>query len=507
MNVLLLLLGAFVLIVCLCFLAFTGYVYHVHNKYSHIPTPKYSSFYKGHMQQMIDSQKGDEEVFVLDLFFKWYQETDSKVYVIFFFWKAFVVVIDPSYTKEIIVQVKNNKPKDQADLVNQLFGERFLGNGLVSVPDYDTWKPRRKLYDPAFNKSYLKSLLPSFNKCVDVLLDSIRPLADGETDVPMKQHLAECTLYVISKVAFGSDFSDQWDDKSLGLKRAKGTGKLTFLISNVFKGLMKRQKSPFFQYIHPFEAEAYRETVRAIRTIGRDCIKKRIAMVERGVEVPNDILTHILGLASTKETVSIEDLVDDFATFYIAGQETTGNLLTFAVAQLHLHPDILARVQMEVDDVLGTKAEVTGEDLERLQYTEQVLLETLRMHPPVGGITKELCTDTTLGDITLPAGTMVFMGTILSSQMPEYFDDPDIFNPSRFDQENKQPSSFVYFPFGLGHRACIGKHFAMMEAKMILARLIQTFKLTLPENYKLVVVSRGTLQPKDDVPCKVELRL
>ena len=111
--------------------------------------------------------------------------------------------------------------------------------------------------------SYLKTLLPSFNECCDKLLDGIRSQADGKTRVYMKQHLAEVTLNVISKVsdhirvhtcvgahihthththiqvAFGSDFSETWDDKSLGLKWAKGNGKLTFLIAHATRGLQK----------------------------------------------------------------------------------------------------------------------------------------------------------------------------------------------------------------------------------------------------------------------------
>ncbi len=110
------------------------------------------------------------------------------------------------------------------------------------------------------HNSYLKSLLPSFNECTDKLLEGIRPLADGKTTVPMKHHLSEVTLNVISKVhiglcvymhiimfsrsnstsqvAFGSDFSGKWD-ATLGLKWVKGNGKLTFLVSHAFEGLQK----------------------------------------------------------------------------------------------------------------------------------------------------------------------------------------------------------------------------------------------------------------------------
>ena len=133
------------------------------------------------------------------------------------------------------------------------------------------------------------------------------------------------------------------------------------------------------QYFHPLEAAKYRKISRAIRAIGRDCIKKRIQLVENGQQVPNDILTHILQGAcmyinniiwslhnicttcmyistcmsvyiyaylalATRESVDIEELVDDFVTFYVAGQETTSNMLTFALVLTLQHPNVLERL-------------------------------------------------------------------------------------------------------------------------------------------------------------------
>ena len=77
---------------------------------------------------------------------------------------------------------------------------RFLGSGLFTIPDYDTWKPRRRLYDSAFKKSYLEGILPAFNDSVDLFIEKLRPSADGVTPVLMKQHLSEVTMDVISKV-------------------------------------------------------------------------------------------------------------------------------------------------------------------------------------------------------------------------------------------------------------------------------------------------------------------
>eukprot|EP00731_Ephydatia_muelleri_P008156 Em0004g494a len=97
--------------------------------------------------------------------------------------------------------------------------------------------------------------------------------------------------------------------------------------------------------------------------------------------------------------------------------------------------------------------------------------------------------------------------TAVACRMPQYFDDPDTFKPARFDPENKRPSPFVYFPFGVGHRACIGRHFAMMEAKLVLSRLLQTFHVALPSDYKICVVEHTTRQPYDNIMCTLQPRM
>ncbi|KAL5496578.1 hypothetical protein EMCRGX_G012887 [Ephydatia muelleri] len=267
-------------------------------------------------------------------------------------------------------------------------------------------------------------------------------------------------------------------------------------------------RNRMIQYLHPFEAKGYRKAVRALRTIGKECIVKRIKALDSGEEVPNDILTHILKVASANESADIETLVDDFVTFYVAGQETTANTLSFAVILVHQHPEVLERLLAEIDEVLGSRTSVTAEDLEKLKYTEQIIEETLRLYGPVGGQSKEAPEGgLTLSGYHIPEGTGIATMTAVACRMPQYFDDPDTFKPARFDPENKRPSPFVYFPFGVGHRACIGRHFAMMEAKLVLSRLLQTFHVALPSDYKICVVEHTTRQPYDNIMCTLQPRM
>lgn len=502
-------LGALALTSAAVFLMVVAYFHYIHWRYSHIPQPKRPSFFLGHVPDIFQAQResGNEDLSFTVVLQQWYEHVGSPTFVIFGFHRPLVVTVDPENVKAIVMQPANSKHKDFVKNVMSVMGQRFMGNGLVTILDYETWKPRRQLYDPAFRKSYLKTLLTPFNEILTKFLDQLKPLAGGSTIVPMKVHFGEFTQDVISKVAFGMDFANRWNDSNLGLRRVKGNGTLSFLTNHAFKGLGQHIRYPWFQYLHPYEAEGYREVIRALRMIGRDCIKTRIQMVETGEQVPNDILTHILQMASTKESVDIEELVDDFVTFYVAGQETTANLLSFALILTLQHPQVLERFEAEVGEVLGDKTYVNEQDLEKLQYTEQILKETLRMYGPVFGIAKSSAPGgITLNGYDIPGRTQLSLPTSLMCRLPEYFDDPDTFNPSRFDPDNKQPSSFVYFPFGLGHRACIGKHFALMEAKMAFARLFQVYKIELPDRYELVPVLRTTLQPKDDIPCKLKHR-
>jgi len=126
--------------------------------------------------------------------------------------------------------------------------------------------------------------------------------------------------------------------------KGKSEGELLYLLANSLEGLEVGFYYRFFQYMHPFKTKLYRESVKAIRTIGRECIQKRINAIENGEQVPNDILTQIIRITKTDENVAIEDLVDDFATFYLAGQETTSNLLSFTLVLLLQHPPLMQRL-------------------------------------------------------------------------------------------------------------------------------------------------------------------
>eukprot|EP00731_Ephydatia_muelleri_P020161 Em0012g986a len=501
--------GGLFLLVATPLLLASLYLVHIHRKFSHIPSPKMDSFFLGHVANVLAMRREmkNEDEPIATIVSKWAADV-GNLFVVFFSYHPLVMSTNPEDVKKVAFDQSVAKSHLAIEGLASVFGQRFMGRGLVTTPDYDTWKPRRKLYDPSFKRSSLKELLPKFNECADMFLERLRPYAGGKREVPMKEAFHEVTLDVISKVAFSSEFDKEWNSRRLGLKYTTDA-KLSHLTLISFTGAMRSFSFPIkrlFMLVHPQEAEMYHEAILAMRRIGRDCIEKRIKAVTSGEEVPNDILTQILQSSVGVKSVDMETLVDDFITFFVAGQETAAYTLSFAIILIHQHPEVLDHLLSEVEGVLGDRKEVTGDDLDKMKYTEQVIQEVLRLYPlalpslskdsPKGGIV--------MSGYHIPEGTVIEFWTSVMCRNPEYFDNPDAFDPSRFDADKPKPGPFVYFPFSVGHRSCIGRHFAMIEAKVILARLLQTFKLTLPPSYKIVLEQHGTQQPKGDVPCFLE---
>eukprot|EP00731_Ephydatia_muelleri_P028755 Em0020g399a len=293
--------GGLLLLVITAFLLFSLYVAYIHWKYSHIPSPKMNSFFLGHFPDILNMRKQSRNEFepFTKMFAKWAEEK-GDLFVVFFAFKPLVVSINPDDVQRLAYNESVSKSPMNYESLSTLFGTRFMGQGLLTILDYASWKPRRKLYNSSFKRSSLKDLLPMFNECVDTFLEGLRPHADGKTEVSMKEAFHEVALDVISKVAFSSDFSKTWDHKSLGLKYTTNS-KLSHLSSVGLKGVRRSFSVGFqtlFELLYPHETETYREAVTAMRRIGRDCIEKRIKAVTSGEEVPNDILTQILQTSS-----------------------------------------------------------------------------------------------------------------------------------------------------------------------------------------------------------------
>jgi cytochrome P450 len=146
-------------------------------------------------------------------------------------------------------------------------------------------------------------------------------------------------------------------------------------------------------------------------------------------------------------------------------------------------------------------------DLASLPYTRMVLDETMRLYPPAWGISRQALADDEVGGFHLPRGWLVFVVPYVLHRLPAYWPDPEVFDPERFrpDATAERPK-FVYLPFGAGPRQCIGNHFALIEAQLIVATLAQRYRLCLVPGHRVEPWPLITLRPRFGMRMTVERR-
>jgi cytochrome P450 len=171
--------------------------------------------------------------------------------------------------------------------------------------------------------------------------------------------------------------------------------------------------------------------------------------------------------------------------------------MTWLWLALHDHPEIDRRLRAEIRDVLGDRRPVFA-DLERLPYTRMVLQETMRVYPSVWMFPRAASEDTVIGGHRIPAGSPVILSPYVTHRDPAFWPDPDRFDPERFSPERApgRPRG-AYFPFGGGPRICLGAAFAMMEAQLITARMVQRFRPTLSPGRRPTPVAASSLKTRD----------
>jgi cytochrome P450 len=211
---------------------------------------------------------------------------------------------------------------------------------------------------------------------------------------------------------------------------------------------------------------------RANRATERmDSYLRQLIAARRGhLGEPTDLLGELIASGMSDELIR-----DQLLTLLIAGHDTSTALLAWALYLLTTHADVYARARDEVDRVLGVRPP-TYQDIGQLTYLDSVIRETLRLYPPIHLGSRIAATDIEFQEYTFPAGTRMMYSIYLTHRRPEDWSDPHRFNPERFapDQRKRQtPYSFV--PFSAGPRNCLGAAFAQVEAKVILARILQTF--------------------------------
>jgi cytochrome P450 len=219
---------------------------------------------------------------------------------------------------------------------------------------------------------------------------------------------------------------------------------------------------------------------------------------ERRRAAPRDDLLGTLLAAQDDDGARMSDaqLRDEAITLFLAGHETTALALAHTLYLLARHPEIEQKLHAELHGVLGDRLP-TAADVRALPYTECVLKEAMRLYPPAWTTGREVLEPIELRGVTMPRGAQIFLSQWIVHHDARWFPDPERFDPERFRPERaKALPRYAYFPFGGGPRICIGNHFAMMEATLMLALIVGRWQLALEPGQKLELAPSVTLRQR-----------
>lgn len=368
-----------------------------------------------------------------------------------------------------------------------------LGHGLLTN-EGEPWLKQRRLMSPVFHHRNIEAMGEMMTRHTSRMYEMrwVEHARRGSA-LNIAAEMMQLTLDIVTEALFSANVSSK--SKTVG-----------DAVTTLVQDATLRFDFPF--YPHPKiptpHNRAFTRGLKQLNEIIFGMIRERRAN-------PNghdDLLQLLLDARDPEsdEAMSDRQLRDELITLFIAGHETTANLLAWTFYSLSRNPDTAARAYAEVDAVLQGRTP-TANDLGRLPYTRCVLDETLRLYPPAWILTrKNLAEDEILGH-KIPPGSFFGISPFVMHRHPAYWESPEKFDPDRFLPDRaKLVHRFVYFPFGGGPRLCIGKGFAQVEAHLILATLLQRCRLSVVPDTRVEMQAMVTLRPKDGLPMVVEQR-
>ncbi len=360
----------------------------------------------------------------------------------------------------------------------------LLGEGLLTS-EGETHRRNRRLVQPAFHHERLPAYAEQMVECATETGDRWR---DGDV-VPMAAEMSALTLGIVTRTLFGG--AAEVDPAAVG-------GAVT-----TFVGAFNRMVGPLGSVLLRLPTRSGRELKAARRLLDRTIAQLVAARRAEGTDT-GDLLSMLL-LAQDDDATRLGDgqVRDEAITLFLAGHETTANLLSWTWALLSQHPEERKRLLAELSAVLGDRRPSFA-DVPELTYTRAVLAETMRLYPPAWMIGRRAVEPVQLGEWQLPPGSLVLVAPWVVQRDARWWPEPDAFRPERWhDDDGDAERSFRYFPFGCGTRVCIGEQFAWLEGVLLLATLAQEWSPELLPGESLAAAPSVTLRPAGPLRMKV----
>jgi cytochrome P450 len=405
--------------------------------------------------------------------------------------RSAVLVVHPDGVERVLGSNRENYVKAEAyDNIRLLTGE-----GLLTL-EGDAWRSRRRLENPAFHRDSIRRFVDEMAKISREALAAWRWRIPNGGVVDIHHEMMRVTLEIVAATLFGQRLGEDASDES-------GSAFVSAL------SLVSERGNAVIQLPLSIPTPNNRRFSRAVETLDRQVYS--VIRTARGAAADSDrvptLLSMLLGArdADTGKQLTDQELRNEVITLFLAGHETTALLMTWGFVLLSKHPEVVAKMREEVDRVVGDRVP-TAEDVAQLHYVRRVIDEILRVRSPVWCTARDAAGPDVLQGFRVEKGDLVMPLFYLTHRHPEFWKNPEAFDPDRFaPEQSKGRHHWSYLPFSMGPRICIGNVFSLTEGALLFATLLQQIEWSM-DGDDVAMDPSITLRPKGEVPVRVRWR-
>jgi cytochrome P450 len=374
--------------------------------------------------------------------------------------KEAIVTINPVVIQHVLKTNSENYYK--SEIQKKRMGH-FLGKGLLTT-EGEAWKTQRRLIQTGFERKQLEVLSSIMqDSLTDSLRDFDRQARLGPVDIyPL---MMKITFAMVGRSLFGARLKEEDIDL------------ISHAISTVQEFMVRQTIQPYLNPWFAMSGELRRHWEMRSRAFG----VMREYLQRRRKEPPGDDLLQILMDARYSDGHGMDDelILSESMQLLVAGHETSSNALSWLLYLLSSRPECVERVRDEFDSILGDRP-LRFSDVQKFEFTTQVIMEALRLYPPFWMVDRMALADDRAGDVDIPRGSTVVVFIHGAHHSPQYWEKPESFDQERFSKaKEKLHTPFAHLPFGAGPRGCIGGNYAMLQMLMILSVLLRKYDFSL----------------------------
>lgn len=401
--------------------------------------------------------------------------------------RSLYVALHPDDVEKILLLDKDSYAKRE-----MYDGMRVLVGDGVLTSEGDLWRRQRRIAQPAFNRASVSALAGKMTAPTARMLDAWSQRFQVGDEFDIYPELLGVAMEIIGETLF-----------SLDLRGKVGASAHAFTVALEHVSARGNQFLPIpLSWPTPGNI-ALRKALRTLDTVVLDIIERRRAEGSQG----DDLLAAFLAARDEQGAPIDPRLVrDEVITFFLAGHETTALGLAWTFYLLAQHPEVMDRLQAEVDG-LGGRTPTAEDAMGALAYTRAVFQEVLRLYPPAWSGGRDIVADTELAGHRVQVGDRVLYVPYLMHRDPRFWDHPERFDPERFlNGRGNGRHKLAYMPFSVGPRMCIGNHFSLLEGTLVLAMIAQRFRFSLSPRARIEQEFQVTMRPRHGVQVRVEAK-